>query len=877
MGRTLRSFNEMRFRSPAPSTGYIPRPRVSALLDAAARTPTVLVTGPAGTGKTLAVADWVRRPGADITTAWLSLDRADSQTPRLWSSLLSALTVAVAGTVDLPAAPRNPDPGFLMEAIRAVGGRLRIVFDDLQRVEEGDSLAWLEDLMNWPPAGLQLILVGRHEPPILLQKLRLEGKLSDVRAIGLAFDEDEAALLLRDSGIELERDELARMTRSAGGWAAALRLAVLSLEVGADRGLILDTFAGPGFNVSQYLWDEVLGLLPAEFGEFLLCTSVSERLCAPLATAISLNPDADRILEALAEEQLLSHEVSDTGWYQMHPLLARVLKTRLLTTRPDLGHRSHRGAALWFKDNGAPIQALEHAIAAADPDLIGSMALSTGLTTRPGPDRERFVEQLTRIPDSAAGHPELAVARAIAAFDEHAHTNPRLAIEWGEVSLAALPEPRRGAAESVLLLLRTRLAYREHDGPSVLEHARAGRRLLERLTHEDVQGWELLRRTALGAEGIGELWAGDPARAVELLSFALAHPTLAPSAPEPSVSGSGMLAVAAALRGTTKLAAAETDRLLLPEAGICRRIHLQWPWLARALTELESAAFEASLHAQREAVDAAGERLDPFVEIALKISSGRRLTHLGELVAANRALLEAEELLHRRPGLLALRPSLVAARVDLWLARGEAGRCVAHLAQHPFDDQVGATSLVTTARARVLLATGRADLVRETVSELCDGVGVVPVEAWLAIAAAEDQLRRDGRAVEALDRALGLAEDDSVRLPLYKPTHRMVSALVRHLEVVGTHRDLIEWSLDTGSGRDTRSQGPISLTEREGAVLLYLQTMSSNAEIARSLCVSENTVKQHLKSIYRKLSVSSRRDAVRVARASGLLEITTVG
>lgn len=871
--RAPRSFNEMRFRAPNVAERFVPRPRVTALLQQAARRPTILVTGPAGTGKTLAVADWDRATGR-ARTAWLCLDRSDAATERFWVSLVSALTVAAPDAMASAAPPAEPEADFLQRVVALNGGRLRIIIDDLHRIDGGSALDWLEDLVNWPPVGLQLVLLTRHEPPFPLQRLQLAEKISDVRSSHLAFDEQEADQLLRSGGVSLGRDALSELTRSTGGWAAALRLACLTLEISGDPDQVIDTFGGLGFNISQYLWDEVLELLPPDFGEFLLRTSVSERLCAPLASAISGKPDADLMLEALAQAQLLAHEVTDSGWFHTHPLLTRVLRARLHTTSPDTASQAHRGAAQWFEANGSPIQALEHAIASADADLIGAVALRTGVKTVLSSDRDHFADLLATLPVAATGSPELIVAQALSASFGRATVQPTAAIELAEAAVAKLPEPRQAVSGGVLELLRARRSFSDCDGPALLGHAVAARERLGTVGDTDFPTWELLQTAALISQGLGELWAGPPRAAAEVLDVALRRPGYSTTSKSHALSASGAMAVALSHEGRIALAASAADQALgVPEApGAAARHHLQWAWLARSEAELESASLEQSRRSQGRCRSVAGDRLHPFVDIALGISTGRRLLRTGELDGAERALGQATDALAAHPGLPALRPSLVAAQVDLWLARDEAGRCVPFLSPHGEDTLIGEAPPVVNARARVQLAVGCGEQVRATVAPLLNGHGVPTVEAWLAVAAAEDHQRHDTRAAEATAKALAVAAQDGVRLPFLRPGNQLASSLRRHLEVRGTNRELAEWSLSTGRSARVPGPRPAALTDRECAVLLYLQTMASNAEIACSLNVSENTVKQHLKSIYRKLSVNTRRDAVRTARASGLLD-----
>ena len=142
-------------------------------------------------------------------------------------------------------------------------------------------------LLRWPPADVHLVLISRHDPPLALARLRLEEKLAEVRFADLAFTRGETAELLSEWGVHLSEAALGRLTESTGGWVAAIRLAALTLKTASDPSDVIERFGGPTFLVSEYLWDEVLHLLPARYSEFLLRTSIAPRICAPLAAALT--------------------------------------------------------------------------------------------------------------------------------------------------------------------------------------------------------------------------------------------------------------------------------------------------------------------------------------------------------------------------------------------------------------------------------------------------------------------------------------------------------------------------------------------------------------------------------------------------------------
>jgi LuxR family transcriptional regulator, maltose regulon positive regulatory protein len=241
-----------------------------------------------------------------------------------------------------------------------------------------------------------------------------------------------------------------------------------------------------------------------------------------------------------------------------------------------------------------------------------------------------------------------------------------------------------------------------------------------------------------------------------------------------------------------------------------------------------------------------------------------------------------------RPRLGVVVASRAAVAAEIELAAGSPQRAAVILADldgRLRDAAAGNSSTVPSrdidpvpvTRGHVLLATGHPQEAQDAVAALLSAPGAAAAEAWLVTALAQDRLRRDASATESLSRALAYAEAEDAVLGFVRPIPRLPALLRRHLDVVGTHRAFTERVLDRVVAQASdltsgpRRAEPVQLTERELSVLAYLPTLSTNPEIAVQLNISVNTVKQHLKTINRKLDVSSRREAVRAARRLGLL------
>lgn len=877
-GQEIRPFNETRFGVPVPSDRFVRRPRITALLNSHVSRPVTLVTGPAGTGKTLAVADWTMTGHPRGVVAWLSLDRGDAGLARFWASVTAALAVAAPAALSGLEIPDAPDQSFL-ESLAGNAGGLVLVLDDVQELDGGTALDWLDRVLRWPPAGIRFVLVARHDPPVSLHRLRLEGKVGELRLADLAFTLAESEELMAGSGVTLTPAALGRLMETTAGWAAALRMAALTLQVAEDPAQAIERFGGVTFLVSEYLWDEVLRLLPTAYSEFLLKTSITGRLCAPLAVALTDEPRADEMLRTLAREQLLAHEVEGTGWYRTHSLLTEVLRARLMSTSPELAQELHRRAARWFEDNGAWTKALAHATASGDWDFAGRMAMRSGAVALFTTDRQPYVEAVSRVPAAVTtDHPELAVAHAVAAYCR----GDRGAVEalLARADLTTLPERRRDLATITIESLRAAQAHRDGDALVMREASTRADELLSGISAADAPGWAAYGGVSHALRGVAELWAGRPDLAAGLL--AQADYPAGPFNAYGAVYYGGILALAQAGGGRLSLArrTAEAALEVARTHGRSRSYESQWAWLALAVTLLYAGDAKGSAAARSQCAEAGGEAINPFVAVTLQIIAARQCLGTGDLPGARRGAAAARAAVTRRPGMLSPTALLTSLRVDLALAEGDPEAARAALAEYDAppigrgDAPAPRPDAVSNCRARFLLATGKPERVRAAVAHLLDIEGAEAVQAWLSVAAAEDRLRHDSLAIEAMGRALDLAESEGAELFLLRQSRQLASALRRHRDVVGTHRALVDRALVIAEG-SAPPPGPralVPLTERERAVLSYLPTMGSNAEIAAALSVSENTVKQHLKSIYRKLTVSSRREAVRVARDAGLLD-----
>src|SRR5919206_1513055 len=410
-----------RAKTAVPEVGAacVPRPRLSAALDAAPGHQVVLVSAPAGYGKTLLLAD--RAAQAPDTTAWLSLDPDDNSDRRFWAGVLAALTACPAvpadnalHTVALPARP-SANPDFLAEvcdALAAVPEGLHLVLDDVHEVHAPDTLHGLARLVRDRPPGMRLVLSGRSDPPLPLARMRLAGQLAELRAGDLRFSAREAEEALRAAGHAIRTDHVRILVEKTDGWAAGLQLVAMSLSASPDPDRFLAEFTGDDA-VSDYLVGEVLSHLPDRRRDFLRAVSVCDELTVPLAALLSEQPDAAEMLDALERETSLVVSLgAGRRWYRVQPLLRSYLRADLRRTRPARAAELHVRAAGWFLAKHQPDRALAHAAGAGDRPRLAAMLREHAMALVTSGEHAALRAALRELGDHDAADPWLALVSA---------------------------------------------------------------------------------------------------------------------------------------------------------------------------------------------------------------------------------------------------------------------------------------------------------------------------------------------------------------------------------------------------------------------------------------------------------------------------------
>jgi LuxR family maltose regulon positive regulatory protein len=862
---------------PQHPTEFVVREALRADLDAGGRADVALVCAPAGYGKTVLLADWARA-STDVDTAWVDLDRDDNDPKRLWASVVAAL----AACPSVPAASRlhapwvwRPDaqPEFfaeLADAVHRLPRPIRLILDDVHELVDPVALHGLQILMRNRPAGFQLVLSTRFDPPLSLPRLRLTGRMWELRADRMRFSPAEAATLLARSGLRLTAAQVEALHERTGGWAAGLRLAALAMTETTDREAFIAQFSGNECTVADYLVGEILSRLPQDLQEFLRVISISDPVPSRLAAELSGREEAGSLLDELEHQTSL---VSATGRrrdaYRIQELLRTYLIADLQRQGPTRVAELHATAARWWAGQDRPIDALDHAAQSRSPALLSELlrhfAVPLILTGDHGPLR-RALGSLGA--EATASEPWLALTSALTQLEAGdvvaARADLRHARQYwpsdDTVDLVVLQAAAEQLAAPTDKDSSTRMAMDTDELPAeppleALTRLSRGTALLARDDRAGARvelgaalelgrrhGFDYLSMQCLVLLGVIACTSGDVRTMLATCNEALAATSRHGwEGSTWSAAATTMIAHAALLRNE----ASDAERLTAE--GLALRPGLLTPPLRFALQAVHGAA----------AFDR-GRRASGLAELQQARSDVGDLP-IGAEQAASAAVLEF------RAALL-LGHSAAARTVYRWLA-----------------ERTDGNAELLMMRGWAEAADGHQEQARAVVRPVLEGStpALLPhtlVDAWLlettlAVAAGERPAAR-----RALQSALTVAEPLDALRPFTQAGPGVRELLVRHHGSFGPSEAFAQLALAAGAGTGAGGENrQAMLSERELTVLGLLPSQLSLDEIADDLTVSVNTVKSHVRSIYTKLGVSSRRMAVLSAHDSGLLSSVRPG
>jgi LuxR family maltose regulon positive regulatory protein len=820
------------------------------------------------------LSSWLRSRDPPGAVAWVRVERGEADATRFWSTVMDALRRSDAIAAADPLAtllPHEPQDEFLQRLREGLGRLSRtvlLIVDDLHQLRSDDAMAGLERLLDDPPPLLRTVIASRHDPKLGLHRMRLAGELTEIRAADLEFSPDEAAELIAGAGVTLTAGDLARLHERTEGWAAGLRLAALSLARHDAPARFVAEFSGSERTIADYLLGEVLASQPPEVRHLLLRTCILERVNAPLADLLTGRTDGARLLHELEEANALV--VADDvarSWFRYHHLLADLLRLELRREAPEEVGRLHRLAAGWYAEHGEAVDAIRHA------QLGGDTGLATELLGRHwvhlvlDGEEATLATLLAGLPAGAAeGDAELAT---IAAADRLTTLRWREAdalLDRAQRTLLDLPEDRRSRAETALATVQLIRARRLGDLEAVVEAA-------ARVDGGDLAGDEL-RALALMNLGLAETWIFRLAEAETHLHTAL---ELAGRIGRPFVEV-GCLGGLGLVANLTRRGEEAEERLRQAIAVADRVGWATHPIVGAVYMNLAAVVLDRGRLTEGEELL---ERAETILEDAPEPAVLAGLRHGQGMLAMARGRF-ADALGHFRDGeRIAGRlraPHFLAAVERQWVLRNQLLLGDAEPARAALADADGGAAWCSLA-AHLALAADDAEAAADAVAPVLAGTAWVvhpnqEIEALLLDGVARTRARETEQAERSVERALALAEPEG-RVWIFLTVPGAADLLAAHPLHRTAHAAHLKLLLDHLAGAEPAGATPEEpaepLSERELAVLRFLPTNLSAAEIGSELFLSVHTVKTHMRKLYAKLDVHTRAEAVQSGRALGLL------
>ena len=895
-----------KFVPPAARPELVPRARLLAAMRAAVPARLVVLSAPAGFGKSTLLAEWARAAATDgIAVGWLSLDRDDGDLGRFLAYLCAALQKADGGVAaaaagllrSSPVAPVDAVIDLLVEDLAGRAGRLALVLDDFHLIAADAVHDAVARLVAYAPAGFTLVVASREEPTLPLARLRVAGEVIEIDAAALRFRAEEAEVFLNHGHrLDLAQEDVALLLERTEGWAAGLQLASLALERRAERRAFLDSFSGYDRGIVDFLTADVLLRQPQEVQEFLMATALLERFDAALCDHVTGQSSGQAMLDRLDTANLFLVPLdNERRWFRYHHLFADFLRGRLDRVHPGRAAMLHARAADWHSRYGDMSDAVNHALAGGDDAGAGRLVEDCAMELIRQSHVLQLGEWLNRLPASVVdARPRLGL---IAAWIFFHMMQPRRGFRHlvaARRALVADPAfPATGADRALVAEMRTLAA----GVLSAADHSRSARDLAVRWLDGLPVDQPFLRGTlanilafchySLGdmsaARLAGERARGEHERARSV--FGIVYADL-------------LIGLVAKARGQL----AEAERMLRRGQALARE-RLGTPSYAEALV----AVFLAELAYERNDLDMAETLLrdNQFIiegtglvvhALAGKIHLARLKAVAGDAAGAG-AVLDAAERLGRERLYRRLRASVLNEQVRLLLASDRIDEARAALRRNGIDPTrpenavlgTPSTELEQVALARLLLAEDRAEPALALLDRLAIRMErqgrmrrLLQILALRAVALAV--LGRQGLALDTLRRALALGEPEGF-VRTFVDEGAGIKPLLAELLKQGSGdtvspaylRRLLQALSLPESRRSTSAVAERvgvlleELSQRELDVVRLLAAGCSNEELARRLALAPSTVKWHLRNIFDKLGVRSRTQAVIAAQQLRLL------
>lgn len=884
-----------KFYVPPIRSKQIARPRLSDLITGGLDRALILVSAPAGYGKTTLVSSWLKEK--EIPSAWLSLDNGDNDPIRFLQYLLAALVpIAPAIEGDLFGMLQGIQPAQFENVINLLANELAsspnpfvLVLDDFHVLHSETILKMISYLLEHMPPQMHLVILTRIDPPLPLARLRVRGQLLDIRADQLRFTHPEITAFLNIAiGLTLSANDLSAMEKRTEGWIAGLQLAALSMQGSKDIHAFVSAFTGSHHYVMDYLAEEVLKLQPKQVSVFLLQTSILDRLCGPLCEAVvnvdMAGPvDGQTMLEALEEMNLFVIPLDDERhWYRYHHLFADVIRKRLEHQYPQMLPELHRRASQWYEQNGFLAESINQAIGAGDQDRAAHLIEENGCFLLMSGEVATLLDWADAIEFQSETRPWLAIQKAwaMALTGDLDRIEPTLQVP--EKLLAPLePTPEVRTMRGTIAAARAQCANSRANTQLAAEYAQEALQQLPDCSFIS----QSVRSVATSILGDASRINGNLEEAIQAYNETIKIGREANNLNMVIIANSNIADILVEQGQLHRAANIYTQSLQMAVRPDGQRS----PLAAKVFAGLGRLSYEWNR------LDDAEQNIRQCMELsriwgdigqqAYAYAIQARLEQArNKAEKAQEAMREAELLI----GEHTLSPHWsIQVRADLarvWLAQGNLEKPSQHIQKRglkikdeiPYQRESEYILLL-----RVLLARGdheAAIILSNRLLHQAETIGQMGlrIEVLILQALALQGKKETGQALAVLERALALAQQEGYVRLFLDEGEAMTRLLcqTQSRQVGSGYAAVLLSKIGKTSGMRQPSMQLLvePLTTREVEVLKLIEAGQSNQEIAGQLVISIPTVKRHISNIYAKLGVKSRTQALAIGKELKIFE-----
>ena len=877
---------------PPVAGDFVYREGLNALFVENSDLPLTLVSAPAGYGKSTIVSHGLE--AHDCLIAWLSLDETDSEIRVFLSYVVAAVqsvfAEACAETLQLLDAQELPPlaevAGCICNDLDVLEESLVLVLDDYHHIDCRGVHELINLLLKHPPKSVQLIIITRRDPPLLLGALRAHNNLTEIRVRDLMFKPSETkAFLEQATGQALSSTAIAHVHKSTEGWVTGLRLASLAARQHSDADAFLRRFDRNISGIQDYLIEEVLEQQPPGLAEFICKASVFSRFCAPLCEAIGMVPvDAAEAsvggsdyIEWLKDSGLFCISLDQQGkWYRYHHMFRKQLQLQLKKRlTPDEIATLHQQAAVWFESQGLIEEAIHHLLGADDPVAIGRLIVRHRNKLLNEEQWLRLGSWFDQLPAQTLDeNAELLMLKAWKLKTEGSYEEAFVLLDRVEQRINdGPPEASSESLRGVVDCMRALQCNKEGQGHQARQHAEDA---LARLPADYLseRGYSYLC-LAMAMQQVGEL-----AGVRKLIHKELANDSVPPGTYQSRLYAAlcivkWIAADVRLMRSSAHQYVELGEAVQLGESMVASRY-----FLGMAEYELDELS-----NAERVLMPIVGETRSANLEASTQgtfvLASVYQAT--GRPDQARQIIDSLCEQFLKTQNLVLLQKAR-AYQADLALRQGHLETAVSWADGFDPDPLTNAYQFYESriTLARVLIARATADSLAQAgrllarleafYSQLHSTrclIQVLALKAELSAAEGDDET-----ALAALAQAVSLSlPGGSIRL--FVDLGQGLASLLNRLDLDAEGTRYVERILDAFQSDGKVQSGAAlehPLTKRELEILELLAQELSNKQIADQLFIAPATVKRHTENIYQKLDVPGRQQAVVKSEALSIIQ-----